>query len=92
MEKDNIRGSDIYCSASVVNAYLRYEQDVIIRASQKKRTGVRFFQAMFIGYLSWPCNYQKWLTRNLSPLYPYIIQQKDNENTQTYQVEVVILI
>ena len=91
MEKDNICGSDIYCSTSVVNAYLRYEQDVIIRASEK-RTGFRFFQTMFIGYLSWPCDYQKWLTRNLSPLYPYIIQQKDNENTQTYQVEVVILI
>ena len=42
MEKDNIRGSDIYCSASVVNAYLRYEQDVIIRASQKKEPVLDF--------------------------------------------------
>ena len=28
----------------------------------------------------------------LPPWYPYIIQQTGNENTQTYQVEVVILI
>ena len=28
----------------------------------------------------------------LLPLYPYIIQQTGNENTPTYEVEVVILI
>ena len=42
MEKDNICGSDIYCSTSVVNAYLCYEQDVIIRASQKKEPVLDF--------------------------------------------------
>ena len=29
---------------------------------------------------------------NLLPKYPCIIQQTDNENTQTYQVEATILI
>ena len=35
-----------------------------------------------------------WSTRNFSlhVYYPYIIKQTGNENTQTYQVEVVILI
>ena len=33
-----------------------------------------------------------WLTCDFSLYYPYIIQQTRNENTQTYQVEVVILI
>ena len=35
---------------------------------------------------------QKWLPSNLSLQYPYIIQQTGNENTQTYQVEIVVLI
>ena len=39
-----------------------------------------------------PFNSHKWLTHNFSLKYPNIIQQKGNENTQTYQVEVVILI
>ena len=33
-----------------------------------------------------------WLTCNFFLPYPYIIQQTSNENTKTYQVEVVILI
>ena len=37
-------------------------------------------------------NFQEWLTWNFSLDYPYIIQQTGNENIQTYQVEVVILI
>ena len=37
-------------------------------------------------------NSQKWLTCNFSLWYPYITQQTGNENTQTHQVEVVILI
>ena len=37
-------------------------------------------------------NSQKWLTWNFSLQYPYIIQQKGNENIPTYQVEAVILI
>ena len=39
-----------------------------------------------------PLNSQKWLTWNFSLQYPYIIQQRANENTQTYHVEVVVLI
>ena len=38
-----------------------------------------------------PFNSQKWFTCNFSLQYPYIVQQKFNENTWTYQVEVVIL-
>ena len=34
----------------------------------------------------------KWLTCNFSLQQPYIIQQRSDENTQTYQVEVAILI
>ena len=34
----------------------------------------------------------KWLTCNFSLQQPYIIQQTGDENTQTYQVEVAILI
>ena len=34
----------------------------------------------------------KWLTHSLSQQYSYIIPQKCDENTQTYQVEVAILI
>lgn len=37
-------------------------------------------------------NSQKWSTCNFSLLYPYHIQQMGNKNTQTYQVELVILI
>ena len=37
-------------------------------------------------------NSQKWSTWNFSPLYPYIILQTGNENIQTNQVDVVILI
>ena len=39
-------------------------------------------------YDIWPFNSQKWLTQQ----YPYIIQETGHENTQTYQVEVVVLI
>ena len=35
---------------------------------------------------------QKWLTSKFSLQYPYIIQETGNENTQTYQGEVVVLI
>ena len=38
-----------------------------------------------------PFNSQKWLTCNFSLSYPYIIQQNVRENSQTYQVEVVVL-
>ena len=34
----------------------------------------------------------RWLKSNFSLKYPYIIQQTGDENTQTYQVEVVLLI
>ena len=37
-------------------------------------------------------NSQKWLTSNFSQQYPCTIQQTGNENTQMYQVKVVILI
>ena len=37
-------------------------------------------------------NSHKWLIWNFSQLYSYIIQQTSNENTQTYQLEVLILI
>ena len=37
-------------------------------------------------------NFQKWLTSNFSQSYQYIIPQKGNENTSTYQVEFVFLI
>ena len=37
-------------------------------------------------------NIQKWLTCSFSLWYPYLIQQTDNENTLSYQVEAVILI
>ena len=39
-----------------------------------------------------PFNSQKLLKSNFSLWYPYIIQQTGNKNTQTYQVEVVVLI
>ena len=32
-----------------------------------------------------------WLTSNFSLRYPYVIQLTGNENTQTYQVEVIIM-
>lgn len=38
-----------------------------------------------------PIKSQKWLTCNISTLYPCIIQQTGSEKTQTYQVEFVIL-
>ena len=37
-------------------------------------------------------NFHKWLTCNFPLWYPYLIQQTDNENTLTYQVEAIILI
>ena len=37
-------------------------------------------------------NSQKWFTSNFSLQYPCTIQQTGIENTQMYQVEVVILI
>ena len=37
-------------------------------------------------------NSQKWFTCNFSLQNPFIIQQTGNENTWTYQLEVVILI
>ena len=43
-------------------------------------------------YDIWPFNSQKWLKSNFSQQYPYIIQETGNENAQTYQVEVVVLI
>ena len=43
-------------------------------------------------YDIWPFNSQRWLISNFSLQYPYIIQETGNENTQTYQVEVVVLI
>ena len=36
--------------------------------------------------------FNTWFTSNFSLQYPLIIQQTGNENTQMYQVEVVILI
>ena len=39
-----------------------------------------------------PFNSQKWLIWSFSLQYPYITQQKGNENTQTYQLDVDILI
>ena len=39
-----------------------------------------------------PFDSQMWLTCNFSLKYPITILQTGNENTQTYQVEVVILI
>ena len=39
-----------------------------------------------------PLNSQKWLTCNFSLTYPYIIKQKGNENTQTYQLDIIIWI
>ena len=35
---------------------------------------------------------QRWLTRNFSLQYPYTIQQTCDEKTQTYHLEVDILI
>ena len=43
-------------------------------------------------YDIWPFNSQKWLKSYFSQQYPYIIQETGHENTQTYQVEVVVLI
>ena len=40
----------------------------------------------------WPFNPQKWLTCSFPLEYPYIIQQTGNENIQTYQVKVFILV
>ena len=42
--------------------------------------------------IPWPFHLQKWLPCNFSLQHPYIIQQTGNENTQTYQVKVLILI
>ena len=41
---------------------------------------------------TWPFNSQKWLARNFSLQYQYIVQQTGDENRQTYQPEGVILI
>ena len=41
---------------------------------------------------SYPFNSQKWLKWNFFLQYSYIIQQKGNENIQTYQIEAAILI
>ena len=38
-----------------------------------------------------PFNSQKWSTCSFSQEYPYIIQQTGSENTQTYQVQDIIL-
>ena len=59
--------------------------------------GAKYYKySIFFGFVSdicfWPFNSQMCLTSNFSLQYPYIIQQKWNENTQTYQVEVAILI
>ena len=35
--------------------------------------------------------FSEWFTSNFSLQYPYTIQQTSNENTQTYQLEVVIV-
>ena len=35
---------------------------------------------------------QRWLTHNFSLQYPYTIQQTGDENTQTYHLEVDVLI
>ena len=43
-------------------------------------------------YDIWPFNSQRWLKSKFSLQYPYIIQETGHENTQTYQVEVVVLI
>ena len=43
-------------------------------------------------HLFQPFNSQKWLTCSFSLEYPYIIQQTGSENTQTYQVQDIILI
>ena len=42
--------------------------------------------------LPWPFNCKKWSTCHFSLWYPYIIQQTSYENTQPYQVEVIVLI
>ena len=39
-----------------------------------------------------PFDYQKWLTIDFSLLYANIIHQTASENTQTYQVQDIILI
>ena len=38
-----------------------------------------------------PFNSKEWLACNFSLQYPYIIQQTGNENTQTYQEDVIIM-
>lgn len=38
-----------------------------------------------------PFNSLTWLKCNISPQYPYTFLQKGNKNTQTYQVEIFIL-
>ena len=43
-------------------------------------------------FFIYPLICKKWLTCNFSILRPYSIKQAVNENTQTYQEEVVILI
>ena len=42
--------------------------------------------------IMYPFNSQKWFISNFSLQYPFTVQQTGNENTQMYQVEVVILI
>ena len=46
----------------------------------------------FIQSIAKPFNSQKWLTCNFSQYNAYIIQQTCNENTQSYQVETVVMI
>ena len=50
-----------------------------------------YYMYNFFSTIVQPFNSQKWLTCNFSLSYPYIMAQMGNENTQTYQVEVVTL-
>ena len=42
--------------------------------------------------LEFSFNSQKWLTCNFFLHYPYIIQKTGDENTESYQVEIIILL
>ena len=46
---------------------------------------------IFLAVLPKPSKSQTWLICNFSLYHLFIIQQTGNENTQTYQIEVVLL-
>ena len=63
-------------------------------AKKKKviQSGIQILDFIVGASLNISLDSQKWFTWIFSLWYPYVIKLTSNENTQTYQVEIVILI